>query len=79
MPTIQSVREVCQKRYGFHADPIFDIAEHLEHLALNTHPNDMPRGPRNIKVHNLCEDKSSVSQELLDTLGLDLGYNVTLP
>ena len=38
----------------------------------------MPRGPRNLKVHNLCEDKSSVSQEVLDTLGLDLGYNVAL-
>ena len=70
--TIQSVKEVCHKRYSFHADPRFGIAEHLEHLALNTHPNDMPQGPRNLKVRNLCEDKSSVSQELLDTLGPDL-------
>jgi len=44
-----------------------------------THPNDFPQRPRNLKVHNLCEHKDSVSQELLDTLGLDLGYNVSLP
>lgn len=77
--TIQSVQEVCHKRYSFHADPRFGITKNLELLALNTHPNDMPQRPRNSKVHNLCEDKSSVSQELLDTRGLDLGYSVVLP
>jgi len=77
--TIQSVQAVCNKRYGFHADPRHSTRENLEHLAMTTHPNDFPQRPRNLKVHNLCEHKDSVSQELLDTLGLDLGYNVALP
>ena len=77
--TVQSVRAVCNKRYGFHADPRYSTRDNLEHLAMTTHPNDFPQRPRNLKVHNLCEHKDSVSQELLDTLGLDLGYNVALP
>ena len=38
----------------------------------------MPQRPRKLKVHNICENEISVSQELLDTVGLDIGYNVAL-
>jgi len=77
--TLQSVKAVCNNRYGFHADPRYSTGDNIEHLAVTTHPNDFPQRPRNLKVHNLCEHKDSVSQGLLDTLGLDLGYNVALP
>lgn len=38
----------------------------------------MPRKPENLQLHNLCEDQSLVTDELLETLGLGLGHNVAL-
>ena len=38
----------------------------------------MPRQPNNLKVHNLCTDPKSISKNLLDTLGLNLNYGVSI-
>ena len=38
----------------------------------------MPRKPENLQLHNLCEDQSLVTDELLETFGLVLGHNVAL-
>jgi hypothetical protein len=33
----------------------------------------------NLKVHNLCCKKTTISKDILDTLGLNLNYGVSLP
>ena len=38
----------------------------------------MPCKPDNSQLHNLCDDHSLVTDELLETLGLGLGHNVAL-
>ena len=38
--------------------------------------DNIPRKPDNLQLHNLCNDKSMVTDKLLETLGL--GPNVTL-
>ena len=42
-------------------------------------PSSLPFRPETLELHNLCEDPSAVPQELIDIIGLDLGYGVALP
>ena len=45
---------------------------------MTVHPLDLPYRPEILELHNLCEEPSAVPQELIDTIGLDLGYGVAL-
>ena len=47
-------------------------------LRRTTNDYDLPRKPRNLQLHNLCNDKSLVTNDLIDTLGLGLGHGVTI-
>ena len=52
------------------------MKQHLLATPYNHLTNDWPR---NLKVHNLCDDPASVPPRLLKVLGLGLGYCVSLP
>jgi hypothetical protein len=39
---------------------------------------DLPRQAKNLKVHHLCRDPTSISQDLPDTLGLNLNFGISL-
>jgi hypothetical protein len=32
-----------------------------------------------LKVHNICHNPEAISKELLDTLGLNLGFGISMP
>ena len=50
----------------------------LDHLSQHTDPDNMPREPDNLQLHNLCNDKSLVTNELLEKLGLGLRHGVAI-
>ena len=74
----QSAKDLCEQRFGFYTDPRCTPRENLDHLRKNTDPDNMPRKPENLQLHNLCRDKNLVTNELLETLGLGLGHGLAL-
>ena len=46
---------------------------------MNTNPNDLPRKPSNLECHNLCRNLEAVTEEILETLGLNLTFGISLP
>ena len=46
---------------------------------MNTNPNDLPRKPSNLECHNLCRNPEAVTEEILETLGLNLTFGISLP
>ena len=40
---------------------------------------ERPRKPKNLKVHNLCRNDTEIITEIKDTLGLNLGFGISLP
>jgi hypothetical protein len=40
---------------------------------------DIPRRPNNLKVHNTCYKPETISKDLLDSLGLNLGFGISMP
>ena len=47
-------------------------------MAQTTTANNLPRKIKNLQCHNLCQNKESVSTEILETLGLNLGFGISL-
>jgi type IV secretory pathway VirB10-like protein len=76
--TEQRIHDICKERFGIVADPRFSVTKNVHHLIDNCHPADLPRQAKNLKVHNLCADPSSINQDLLDTLGLNLNFGISL-
>ena len=77
--TRQKEYEICHKKNGIIADARYSIERNVLHLLdTTTDPNDLPQKPNNLKCHNLCENKESVSKEVLETLGLNLGFGVSM-
>jgi hypothetical protein len=74
----QRIYDICKERFGIIADPRFSVTKNVHHLIDNFHPTDLPRQAKNLKVHNLCDDPSSIDQTLLDTLGLNLNFGISL-
>ena len=77
--TVQRTKNICMQRYGIIADARYTVKQNVIRLATTTHPLDIPRQPNNLKVHNLCRDKGKISKDLLETLGLNLGFGIALP
>ena len=75
----QSTYDVCKNRFGMIADPRFSITKNTDHIIMNSNPNDLPRKPSNLECHNLCRDPEAVTEELLETLGLNLTFGISLP
>ena len=76
--TEQRIHDICNERFGIIADPRFSVTKNVHHLIDNCHPMDLPRQAKNLKVHNLCDDPSSISQDLLNTLGLNLNFGISI-
>jgi len=45
---------------------------------MTVHSLGLPYRPETLELHNPCEELSALPQELIDTIGLDLGYGVAL-
>ena len=75
---IQETQSLCKQRFGFYTDPLYSSRINLDHLRQHIDPDNMPRKPDNLELHNLCEDQSLVTDELLETLRLGLDHNVDL-
>jgi hypothetical protein len=76
--TEQRIVDICKERFGIVTDPRFSVTRNIHHLLDNYHPKDLPRQPMNLKVHNLCTDPTSIPKTLLDTLGLNLNFGVSI-
>jgi hypothetical protein len=76
--TEQRIFDICKERFGIIADPRFSITKNVNYLLDNYHPTDLPRQPNSLKVHNLCTNPTSISKDLLDTLGLNLNFGISL-
>jgi hypothetical protein len=76
--TEQRIYDICKEHFGIIADPRFSVTKNINHLLDNYHAADLPRQPNNLKVHNLCADPKSISKPLLDTLGLNLNFGVSI-
>ena len=77
--SIQSARDICTRRYGITCDQNKNKYANLRTHLLTTPYNHLTNDwPRNLKVHNLCDDPLSVPPRLLKVLGLGLGYCVSL-
>ena len=75
----QSARDICTRRYGISCDPNRNKYTNMQTYLLATPYNHLTNDwPRNLKVHNLCDDPLSVPPRLLKVLGLGLGYCVSL-
>ena len=75
----QSTYEICKRRFGIIADPRFSITKNADHIIMNNNPNDIPRKPSNLECHNLCRNPEAVTEEILETLGLNLTFGISLP
>ena len=69
---------ICVQRFGLYTDSHCTPRENLDHLRKHTDPGDMPQKPNNLQSHYLCNNKSLVTNTLLETLGLGLGYGIAL-
>jgi hypothetical protein len=76
--TEQRIHDICKERFGIVADPRFSVTKNFHHLIDNCHPADLPRQAKTLKVHNLCADPSSINQDLLGTLRLNLNFGISL-
>jgi hypothetical protein len=75
---IQSARAICARIFGYHADPTRSTAaNHAQYLS-ESHPTALTQPPTNLKSHNLCNEPSTVPSTLLKTLGLGLGFCLSL-
>ena len=70
-------RYQCTKNFSLFADPRFSIQKNVTKIQKTTNNLDIPQKPQNLQLHNLCNNKSLVIQDLIDTLGLGLGHGVT--
>ena len=75
----QGAIDICMKHFGFYTDPKYTIKDNIRHLILTHDPLNLPRKPRNLKIHNLCTDQKALSKEILETLGLNLGHGIAMP
>jgi hypothetical protein len=76
--TEQRIFDICKEHFGIIADPRFSVTKNINQLIDTYHPTEIPRQPKNLKVHNLCTDPNSISKNLLDTLGLNLNFGVSI-
>ena len=67
------------KRFGIIADARHTVKHNILRLTSEIHPLNLPRRPNNLKVHNICLKPEAITKELLDTLGLNLGFGISLP
>ena len=76
--TSQEAQSLWEQQFRFYTDPLYSSRDNFDHLRQHTDPDNMLHKPDNLQLHNLCEDQSLVTNELLKTLGLGLGHNVAL-
>jgi hypothetical protein len=77
--SLQSAHDVCVRRFGFacsHNNSKYTNLE--EHLWTTAYKDLNGSMPSNLKVHNLCQDPLGISPQLLQVLGLGLGFCVSL-
>ena len=75
----QSTFDICQKRFGIIADPRFSMTANANYLARTTTANNLPKKIQNLQCHNLCQQKEDIPADVLDTLGLNLSFGISLP
>ena len=75
----QGAIDICMKHFGCYTDPKYTIKDNIRHLILTNDPLNLPRKPRNLKIHNLCTDQKALSKEILETLGLNLDHCIAMP
>ena len=75
----QGAIDICMKHFGCYTDPKYTIKDNIRHLILTNDPLNLPRKPRNLKIHNLCANQKALSKEILETLGLNLGHGIVMP
>ena len=75
----QGAIDIRMKHFGFYTDPKYTIKDNIRHLILTNDPLNLPRKPRNLKIHNLCTNPKALSKEILETLGLNLGHGIAMP
>jgi hypothetical protein len=64
--------------FGFYADPTQTTGANYHSYLLSQPQRLLSQKPTNLKVHNLCETPSAVPQAFLNTLGLGLGFCLSL-
>ena len=75
----QRTISICIKRFGIIADARHTVRQNIIQITEEIHPLNLPRRPNNLKVHNICYNPEAISKELLDTLGLNLGFGISMP
>ena len=75
----QGAIDICMKHFGYYKGPKYTIKDNTRHLVLTNNPLNLPRKPRNLKIHNLCTNQKALSKEILETLGLNLGHGIAMP
>ena len=76
--TKQKIFDICKSRFGIVTDPRYSTTTNANHLIATTDPTELPRKPKNLKCWNLCENKAAISPELLNTLGLNLTFGISM-
>ncbi len=78
---LQSATDACVNAFGFAADASLSKYANLNRLLTqNLRTTSFDFKPLYLKVHNLCQDPSSTPPPaVLDALGLDLGFCLSLP
>jgi hypothetical protein len=76
----QSARDTCQRKYGFACNPdLRHLTNLMRTLQACLHDRiSIDSAPRNRKVHNLCQDPTAVPPDVLQALGLGLGFCLSL-
>ena len=54
------------------------ITTNADHLIMNNSPNDPLRKSSNLECHNLCRNPEAVTEEILEKLGLNLNFGISL-
>ena len=60
------------------ADPTKTIRGNVKNF-LTAPLEERLRKPKNLKVHNLCRNEVETITEIKETLGLNLGFGISLP
>ena len=76
--SIYAAKKLYINRFGLVVDPRFSKKECLKYIESNWDPMNLPRKPWNLQLRSLCVNKSLVTQDLKETLGLGLGHCTTI-
>ena len=77
--TRQKDYDICHKKFGIIVDDRYSVKRNVIYLInTTTDLTYLPRKLNNLKCNNLCNNKESVSMEVLEILGLNIGFGVSM-